>query len=205
MRSSQNYLRWSILLIITVSLMTFIACENQDPMSTNSLEQPSTGKTLTFLKFPKAENSLNKIVTASSWITVASGGHIKLSHKAENPNGGTSSCKISLNVENGSISEDAELSLSLDDADFFIGNFDMVFAPHGIVFSNPALLNIEIKNADFSNLNPDDLNIYYDNPDTGEWELMESDEVIVDASTGYIKIVDGEIPHFSRYAIGTEN
>ena len=206
MRNSQNTLRWITLLFLAVSLVTFIACDQQDPMSSNSLEQPTTGKTLKFLKLPKAQNSLNKIVSVSEWITAQAGGQLRLSAEGINPTTNhPAGCFIRLTVAPNSMSQDAELGLSLDDEEFFIGNFDMIFSPHGIVFSSPALLDITVKYADLTGFNPDDLDIYYDNPDTGQWELMPRQSITVWPEYGYVKVVGAELPHFSRYAIGTEN
>jgi len=69
-------------------------------------------------------------------------------------------------------------------------------------------LNIEIKIEDIdpSSLNLDNLDIYYDNPATGEWELMPRDAINIDIDDDEIeiKVVNARIPHFSRYAIGAE-
>ena len=50
-------------------------------------------------------------------------------------------------------------------------------------------------------VNPATLAIYYDNTETGQWEKMEAEQVIVNEKYGFLRIVDGQIPHFSRYAV----
>ncbi len=107
--------------------------------------------------------------------------------------------KLTLKMFSETIREDAELVMSLDDQ-ILVANVDVTFSPDGITFSSPALLNIEAKNLDLSGIDADHINVYYDNPETGEWELMNSYDVIVKVDEGYVKIMDAELPHFSRYA-----
>ncbi len=80
-------------------------------------------------------------------------------------------------------------------------SFDMEFGPGGTVFANPALLNIIAVNLNFKKINPETLAIYYDNPDTGQWEKINSENVVVDEEHGYLRIRNAQIPHFSRYAV----
>ena len=80
----------------------------------------------------------------------------------------------------------------------------MTFQPHGIIFSQPAILNLEALGVDFSGVNPDDVDIFYDNPATGQWEPMQRDDIIVDVNLGRIQVINARLDHFSRYAIGDE-
>ena len=82
------------------------------------------------------------------------------------------------------------------------GNIDASFHPHGITFSQPALLNIEAKHIDLSNVDPDAIRMYYVNEETAEWEEIQTYDIIVKQDEGYIKIIDAELHHFSRYAVG---
>ena len=63
------------------------------------------------------------------------------------------------------------------------------------------LFNIEAKYVDLTGVDPSAVGLYYVN-DNGEWEKMKTKEISVKIDDGIIKIVDAEIPHFSRYAIG---
>lgn len=113
-------------------------------------------------------------------------------------------CRVTLNIPAGSISEDAEVSLSLETSEI-LGGVSVTFNPHGTTFNSSALLNVEAYGVDFTGVNPNDVNVFYDNPNTGVWELMQSENITIDVNTGYINVVNAELPHFSRYAIGTEN
>ena len=82
---------------------------------------------------------------------------------------------------------------------------DMEFGPHGTTFLMPVLLNITAVGLDLSEANEETLDLYYDNPDTGQWEKVERENVIITKSTGTLQIVNARIPHFSRYAVAWSN
>ena len=111
---------------------------------------------------------------------------------------------VSLEVLPGSVTEDAELSINLDDEDLS-GDVFLTFGPHGTVFNPSALLNIEASGLDLSGGDPSTIDIFYDNQDTGEWEPMPKETLIVDQNEGYIKVVNAQLPHFSRYAVAFTN
>ena len=188
------------MMMIFISILV-IGCQ-QNPTSADSrmtTEQGAASKDLKIINYNSELNGLKKVVTCTKWVTWQDGAELKLACKGDN----SEAVKLVLKVLQHTISQDAELSISMDDAQLS-GNFDMVFLPHGVTFSSPALLNIEAKNLDISGISPDEINIYYDNQETGQWEVMNSKEIIVKVDEGYIKIVDAELPHFSRYAIGLE-
>ncbi len=180
----------------------FNACTEKSPMSSQDNQAAET-QGLKILKIGDGVTRLNKIVTASQYVTQKGGGELIIDYKGYEHNNGNVNVKMTLKVFNGSISQDAELMMSLDDQGL-LGNVDVTFSPHGITFSRPARLDIEAKNLDLSGVNPDDINIYYDNPETGQWEVMQSYAVIVNEANGYVKVIDAKLPHFSRYAIGAE-
>ena len=176
-------------------LFNFTACNTGSPLSSTD-ESPFAQDNVQLIDLGDAFASLNKgNLEVSAMVTQADGGELILEYKGIENNNGDVYCKIILKVFPETISRDEELSLSLDDQ-----NLNFVFGPHGITFSTPALLNIEAKGVDLSNVNLETLGIYYDNPETGQWERMEGGDIIVKQSEDYLKIIDVEIPHFSRYA-----
>ena len=109
--------------------------------------------------------------------------------------------KISLTIPPYSIDENTYLSMSTDD-EYLMGSVYMTFGPHGTLFSPPALLDFKVSGLDLTGIDPDLVDIYYDNEDAGVWELMPSRSKIVNTEAGYIEVEDAEFSHFSRYAIG---
>ena len=110
---------------------------------------------------------------------------------------------VTLEVPANAINEDVEFELSLETGEL-LGGVAVTFAPHGIVFNNPVILNMTAYGVDFSNVDPYAVDIYYDNQESGMWELMQSDNVIVDVNNGTVQVINAQLPHFSRYAIATE-
>ena len=109
--------------------------------------------------------------------------------------------QIILNIPSYSIVEDTDISMSTDDV-YLMGDVYLTFGPHGTKFNPPALLDLKVSGLDLSGIDPDLVNIYYDNQETGVWELMPSKKIIVDVEAGYIEVENAQFPHFSRYAIG---
>ena len=107
---------------------------------------------------------------------------------------------VSLTVLPHSVKETTELSLIMDKK-----SFDMEFGPPGTVFANPALLNIVGVNLKLKNVNIETLGIYYNNPKTGQWQKIDSGNVVVDKKHGFLRIQNAQIPHFSRYAAAWSN
>ena len=186
--------------LMSAFALNFNACTEQSP-----LDSSKTGNgELNFLKIGESVTRLSKKVSTSEFVTYKDGGELIVEYKGIENDNGAVEAKLTLKVFSETISEDAELVMSLDDQ-VLVGNVDVGFEPHGITFSSPALLTIEAKSLDLSGVNPHLINIYYDNPETGEWELMNSYGVIVKTEDGYVKIIDAELPHFSRYAVAWSN
>jgi hypothetical protein len=109
--------------------------------------------------------------------------------------------QINLTIPGYSIAENSYISMSTDDA-FLLGDVYLTFGPHGTIFNPPALLDFKVSGLNLSGVDPDLVNVYYENEETGLWELMPSTSIIVDVEAGYIEVDDAQFPHFSRYAIG---
>jgi len=107
---------------------------------------------------------------------------------------------VSLQVLPHSVKDTTELSLIMDKM-----SFNMEFGPPGTVFVNPALLSIIAVNLNLEKVNLETLAIYYHNPETGQWQKIDSENVVVDKEHGFLRIRDAQIPHFSRYACAWSN
>ncbi len=181
-------------LAVTLTL-GFLACSTESPLTPqNTLESG-----LKFVKFPSNRATLQKIIAASQWIEAAYGGRVKLRYDADFDTLNYE-VEISLDIAAGAMSQDAAISLAIDDVDF-ASYLDVYFEPHGTVFSTPAILNLKVDDLDLSGFDVSTLDIYYDNPETGQWEPMERDTVLVDPARGRVKVVNARLPHFSRYAL----
>jgi hypothetical protein len=167
--------------------------ENNQPIATDGLLIVSLGSDMF---------QLGEKVEVRGLITVADGGELDFRNSWK-ANDRKYELKMKLKVEPGSINKDAEFILSMDQ-ERFIWNLDVLFHPHGIVFSKPALLDIEASGLDLKELKPNSLGFFYDNTDNSEWEKMVFKQLNVDVMKGEIRLKGAQLPHFSRYAVGSE-
>ena len=123
------------------ALLVFFGCEKHSPVS--SIESESSPD-LQFIPLGNGNGSFNKIISVSEWVTKKDGGELIIDYKGSEHDNGDVEVKITFKVFSNTISEDAMVTLSLDDQ-YLMGNVDVDFAPNGITFSEPALLNIEAK------------------------------------------------------------
>lgn len=80
----------------------------------------------------------------------------------------------------------------------------MLFGPHGVQFKELAELDIKIDQLNLQEIDPNTINIYYDNQDLDIWERMNCKEIKIEVRDGIIKKIEvknGELPYFSRYAL----
>jgi hypothetical protein len=193
-----------LLLVVICSVILFTGCEKTEPLGPitgiEKVEENSSNQApFQILRFGDVNNSFEKVSSKSSWITVQRGGHAVLIHRGEE------NLRVfsKLSVRPNSISEDAEVSLTIDDQNF-MGCVDVQLEPYGITFNKPAYLNILASGLDLSCIDPNSLDIFYLNEDTGEWERMERDGFLVFPNLGRILVINAKVHHFSRYAIGAE-
>ena len=216
MKALRNMTGIFALIVAAALTFNFFGCNGDSPV-TPEVETISKQKGMHFIKLGDALTSLNKgFLTVSAWVTEKDGGKLEILHGTAFAEGqadttiegdytkvgyGTvSNIKVELDVMPCCIKEDVELSMTLDDQ-----CVDMEFGPHGTTFLMPVLLNITAVGLDLSEANEETLDLYYDNPDTGQWEKVERENVIVTKSTGTLQIVNARIPHFSRYAVAWSN
>lgn len=75
------------------------------------------------------------------------------------------------------------------------------FGPHGTVFKHDALLTITAVGLKLKGINPEGINVFYYNSESGAWEQVNCDNVIVHEKRGFVRVTNARIPHFSRYAL----
>ena len=111
--------------------------------------------------------------------------------------------EVSLQVLPNSIDVDKEIEISIETTEL-VGGVAVTFQPHGTIFSPDAILNITAHGVDFSGVNLNNIDVYYDNQETGNWELMQRDDITIDTVNGIIRVINARLPHFSRYAIAED-
>ena len=183
------------------------------PMDPNSqeglLEIASAGHVeendFEIISFGNVVQRLKKIISTSETIENDKTGKLKIKEKILLQDGGKVKINVSLRIFKDSLPVDKiVLAMSIDD-ESFLGDLDMTFGPHGFEFLTPAELNVEIDGLHLEDCDPNSIDIYYSNPATGEWEIMESDGIKIkvddDGAIKKIQVNKAQLPHFSRYAL----
>jgi hypothetical protein len=193
--------------VMTAMLLSLYSCSNNNPM-----ESPAGDTTgLNFVDVTIDAPALDKggdpgmLATERAWISKKDGGLLRYVRRGIHVKDRIA--RVILEVLPDGVDESLEISLALEKGIFF-GTIGMQYAPHGLVFNKPAILNIRAENLDLSALDAatiDKLQLYYDNRVTGKWELMQCDKIVIDIEAGILRVVNGRLPHFSRYALAWSN
>ncbi len=198
--------------LLTGFAINFNACTEQSP-----LQHSETGKKLNFLSLDdlpfldKGDGRSPEGRTVSTTVTRRAGGRLRMAFqkRAELVEFENTTAVVTLDILPHSVNNRTEISLTARMMKAIVfGNIDMEYAPHGLVFNRPAILNIRGENLDLSELDPaiiDRFGLYYIDQETGQWEEMETDEIYINIATGVIRIVKARLPHFSRYALAWSN
>lgn len=152
------------------------------------------------LKYDNVHLTLAAPVTVTADVTVRSGGMLMLNFKAGHSDLGDLDVIAKLKIPPDAVPSDMELAMAID-PDQFMSNMDVVFGPHGLEFTTPALLDIDVGGVDLTCVNIDLISVYYDNTDTSQWEKMDYKKLIINVDKGTIRLKDAKLPHFSRYAL----
>ncbi len=180
---------------ITFLALNLTSC-SQDMLPVSPSENSSKSANLEFLSFGKTSQSLQKIINDSKYIKRKKGGTLHIEYCA-----GKLKIDVKLKIHRKSIQVDTEFLMSID-SDQFVANLDVVFGPHGTQFSKFADLDIKVEGLDLSGFDFDsNMDVYYDNEESGQWEKMETDRIKVDYKKGKIEVKKAKLPHFSRYAL----
>jgi hypothetical protein len=182
--------------IITTGCMHDNSMNTTTDVSSDNILQTSNGP-VQVLSMGESGLTLDKVTSVTKFIRAAQGGTVYLSHN--NPRN-RMTAEITLQILPKALDKNKNISITLDDEDF-VGNMDVVFGAHGTVFAKPAILNVYANGLDFSGVDVAALQIYYYEPDTGSWEPMQAEFIGADAARGEMKIINAQIPHFSRYAV----
>ena len=175
------------LLLFSLSgiILSNLGCESNAPNSpsTDVVKIRSTGQ-LQFLKPQKIR--FNKGFQEKQNISASNGGTILV--------GDEISGFSSINFKSGDLNYDAVITFGWDSQGYFTR-----LSPHGIQFNNPVRLVLSYKDADLTNVDENNIQIWYYNDLNNSWELIGG-EVNKDE-----KQVEGYIWHFSKYALADDD
>ncbi len=175
-----------------------VGCQ-KDSLTGPAETSQAQGPFVRLLELPKG--SLHKVSTTSETITVQSGGKLQIHYAEDDPVGGKDALKIDVEVRfaPGSVSDDFVASMTAD-ANYAMTSLNLSFGPQNVTFLKPAEVKMHVTGMNLSRLPAGaELRLYL--VEDGTWVPMPG-TVTFNARTGEVKCLDGQLPHFSRYAFG---
>jgi len=151
-----------------------------------------------FLKINSGNSStLMKTTTNGGTIFAAEGGKIKIDLESGSTSvkGRIKFKKKNIFTENGSKVESADITIDLAVNDDVAA---LDFGPSGLKLDKPAILTVKFTGIDFAEgATAEDFNFLY--LSGNELAQVEYKKIIIDKKHRWIKVVNAELTHFSRY------
>ncbi len=195
MKRSRGFLRTacSAVLLLNLALLNSSCWQDSPTGPTDQGRQR-----VRILGFAETSQSLKKHVTSSKMVKAGEGGTLELL-AAGDTLGNSAGIQASLIIAPGSIDADTEISFSMDAA-----TLDFRFDPSGLVFRTPALFNVEAHGIEPSGVVATGVQLLYDDVEGNQWDRMPHEGIVLEPSSGRVRLVNGRIPHFSRYILADE-
>jgi len=194
-----------VFLLIIVSGLILVGCKDSNNTGitgpVNSIVVAGSD-TVSFLKLPESIVPGEKHKKLKFEITPQSGGVIHYDN-TYNSTGGEVTVDVQLRFPPGAVDDNMIVSIDISRSEL-TGDLSMDFDPSPTTFNKPALLTFEVYGLNVNEL-PQDYDsikfVYKDN--NGNYIPMKAKSISVDVKKGELKILEGEIPHFSRYGWAT--
>ena len=187
-----------IIALFAIGILFFACSENTnlvDPQNQNSNNKVANQSTLNWLSTPSSKSGkftgLDQVAGANV-IDLYEGGHVRANFVSAD---GKKTISATLHVPAGALKDRRYLTFyMLIDND----KLSIKFQPHPTTFDIPLTLDLEYTGIDLTGIDPKTIYFaYLDDPTTGF--IITNDHIFTDVNTGTIRIVGGEIPHFSEY------
>lgn len=193
-----------LFLILAIAGLIFSGCDNPgagitDPASSNETLQAGE---LPVIKLPASLTPLPMHKKISCMITPESGGVIHYDY-TYNSSSGKVKVDIQLRFQPGSVADTLLISAEIN-LNELSGDLSMNFGPSPTQFSKPALITVNAAGLDSAGIpkDPQKIKLVYID-DNGNIVPTTTKKISIDLKKGEIKIQEGELPHFSRYAFIT--
>ncbi len=187
--------------LFTGLALSFYACSNNSPVASSKLNNQKHGE-LQFIELGNEMPTLNKgsgSILSTKWFTREDDDELKIDW--ESGDDVPVKVQMSMKVEKQSLSKSAELMLHLYDLQYFTGTFDQTSSSSDIYLEKNSVLKMVVSGADLSQFSDDEIDIYVENAETGEWQKASRKEVKIDRPAGKVEIVEAVIPNFTRFTL----
>jgi len=136
--------------------------------------------------------------TASGTISAANGGTVNLSYSYLGPLVLPITVKATLTVPPGAVQQNTTITMTMDQSRVLV-----YFAPDGLAFSKPALLDVKVTGLTLSNLLfGQQAGCYWYDPNQQVWVQMPAQSIVSDLLHLTVVAQSAQVPHFSRYGFG---
>jgi hypothetical protein len=157
--------------------------------SNNSSPMHSSTQNVQILERPQGPNSKPAALITSAWITADAGALLEV--------GDVSIGITTLDIPAGAVDDSTLITMDATTS----GPIFVDLGPHGTDFNAGSLpiLQISFQGADLSGIDPNTINIYYNNVAESTWDPVE-----VSVANPTEATVTAPLAHFSQYAPGSE-
>jgi hypothetical protein len=204
-------------IVVAVLILAVIGCQTANPVDplsgseTAAMKPQSAPSEAISLPVNTVEN-LNFITlprpllwppsasarTASATICAANGGTVNLRYSYLGPLILPVTVKATLTVPPGAIAQNTTITMTMDQSRVLV-----YFGPDGLVFKQPALLNVTVSGLTLSNLLfGQQANYYWYDPNKQVWVQMPAQSIVSDLLHLTFVAQSAQVPHFSRYGFG---
>ena len=175
-----------LLTFVLLSVLIFFGCSQDSEITAPVSRQ------LKLIELPLPSSGLTvETLTINKWINGANGGEFSGEYQYQSSTG-TVSQYSTLEFSAGAFSGSKNITQT-----FNTGGAAMEFGP-SMQFSATVKYTYEIYGADLTGINPATLNFVYIDANGYMYPVLY-ESVSMDENTGMLKVVDAELPHFSRY------
>ncbi len=193
-----------LIVILTLASLTFFGCQEQDsplePEINDNAETLAKSNNTGFDSFFSTldyNTSFAKdgfsIYSKSYTIDGAIGGVIRESNYWVNYNGRRVNMSATLDIPAGAFEGKLTFDIIFD-----IENLAVELSPSPFTFNIPVELDLRFSNVDLSDIDPDNFDFFYLNPD-GTTEIVEYESISVNKDWNYLYVKNAKLKHFSRY------
>jgi hypothetical protein len=175
-------------------LLLFAGC-----MQESSITEPINGaennQAKTIIMLPdKANMNVEDVFTISQNIDGTAGGelHLVKSYVASDGQTINIDCRLTVPAENLSFADTRNITMEISN------EAGVDFYPT-MTFDQPVILNYTISGLDLNGVNPNRVQFYYVDQN-GNLAPTINDGVSVNISSGTLKVINAQLPHFSRWA-----
>ena len=190
--------------------MFLIGCQNSKDMGIVGPDNSATlnGKSISFLKLPANLNPSKSLSKRDPFLVTPKDGGIINYHNSYMSDYGIVHIDVQIKFDRNSVSDSMIVSVGLDQ-DELSGDISLDFSPSPVTFLIPAKLEMTVRGLDPASLPANASNLILvcngqvDNPNY--FEVMQCRSINMNRRDGQIQVVDGLIPHFSRFGWTTKD